>query len=165
MSNMYIRKAILGLIITLLSGSGALAAADFHKGQNAFYSGDYQTALAELIPLAEKGHSNAQHRLAHMYFVGAGVPKDFDTARDWITKAAVQANAEAQVSLGIWYTTGTVVPQSGLKAYMWFSLAADNGSDAATKYIKIFEDELSYAEISKAQKMSSICLESNYTDC
>ena len=63
------------------------------------------------------------------------------------------------------YANGEGVLKDLVRAYMWFSIAADNGSDAATKYIKIFEDELSYAEISKAQKMSSICLESNYTDC
>jgi len=162
---MDIRQVILGLTLTFLMGSGVVVAADYDKGLNAFYRGDYQTALAELMPLAKKGHSNAQSRLASMYFVGAGVPKDFITARIWITKAAIQANAEAQLTLGIWHTTGTVVPRSGLKAYMWFDLAAINGSDVATKYKNIYEGTLSYAEISKAQKMSSICLESNYTDC
>ena len=165
MSNIHITKALSGLALSLLLGNSVAIAADFDKGENAFYSGDYQTALAELMPLAKKGHSNAQSRLAHMYFVGAGVPKDFITARIWITKAAIQANAEAQLTLGIWHTTGIVVPRSGLKAYMWFDLAAINGSDGATKYKNIYEGTLRYAEISKAQKMSSICLESNYTDC
>ncbi len=42
----------------------------------AIEKGDYETALKELRPLAEKGDANGQCYLARMYAEGLGVPQN-----------------------------------------------------------------------------------------
>ena len=48
---------------------------------------------------------------------------------------------------------------------MWLNLASYNGSEKAGENRDIIAKEMTPADISKAQGMSSRCLESNYTDC
>ena len=48
---------------------------------------------------------------------------------------------------------------------MWFNLASYNGTKQGGKNKDILAKEMAPADISKAQDMSSRCLESNYTDC
>jgi hypothetical protein len=48
---------------------------------------------------------------------------------------------------------------------MWYSLANYNGNEQGGKNKDMIAKEMTPADISKAQDMSSLCLESNYTDC
>jgi len=48
---------------------------------------------------------------------------------------------------------------------MWYNLGAYNGSEMAGENKDIIAKNMTTADISKAQDMSSRCLESNYTDC
>ena len=48
---------------------------------------------------------------------------------------------------------------------MWYNLGAYNGSEMAGENKDIIAKQMTPADISKAQDMSSRCLESNYTDC
>ena len=68
-------------------GTPALSA-DFQKGQTAYRSGDYATAMQEWKPLAEQGDAIAQNNLGLMYSKGQGVPLDFKTAVKWFRLAA-----------------------------------------------------------------------------
>ena len=55
----------------------SLAHADFQAGKDAYDRGDYETALNEWLPLAEKGEADAQYNLGKMYGEGKeGVPKE-----------------------------------------------------------------------------------------
>ena len=48
---------------------------------------------------AEQGNVDAQNNLGVMYFVGEGVSRDVDKAKQWFEKAAAQGNAEAKGNL------------------------------------------------------------------
>ena len=48
---------------------------------------------------------------------------------------------------------------------MWYNLAIYNGSTLAPDNQNALVNKMTPADISKAQDMSSRCLESNYTDC
>ena len=48
---------------------------------------------------------------------------------------------------------------------MWWNLGSYNGHEMASEDKDILAKEMTPADISKAQDMSSACLESNYTDC
>ena len=48
---------------------------------------------------------------------------------------------------------------------MWFNLGSFNGYEMAGENKDKIAKQMTPADISKAQDMSSACLESNYTDC
>ena len=92
-----------------------------------------------------------------------------------VKKDAIQGNGWCQNYLGLMYEQGRSVSRNITKAYMWFNLADYNGSIHAsgnkirlTKGESIFKmpfEAMTISDISKALDMSSLCLESNYTDC
>src|SRR6185503_19776561 len=57
--------------------------------------------------------------------------RDYTTAARIIRPLAESGDATAQYNLGIFYDHGLGVPQDKVGAYMWFSLAAAQGRDAA----------------------------------
>jgi len=120
------------LTLTVLLGStGPSWGADYDKAFAAYQSGDFATALQELIPLAEEGHVDAQFGLAWMYESGEGVPQDYKTAVKWYTLAAEQGDAGAQFYLGWLYFNGQGVPQNYETAVKWYTLAAEQGDARA----------------------------------
>ena len=162
---MCINKLTLTLALSLLLSSGVAIAADFSKGLQAAQSGDFKTALAEWTPLAEQGNSDAQFNVGIMYRKGDGVPENDKTAIKWFTKAAKQGNAIAQSYLGFMYEIGEGVLTDYRRAYMWNNLASYNGYENGGKDKDNIAKQMTPADISKAQDMSSRCLDSNYTDC
>ena len=82
-------KLVLMMLFSLLLGNSLVVnAADFNKGYEALNIGDYETAIAERLPLAEQGYADAQYNLGFMYRNGYGVEKNNKTAVKWYTKAA-----------------------------------------------------------------------------
>ena len=70
--------------------------ADYQKGLDAYNRGDYQAALRDWRPLAEKGNAIAQYTLGLMYREGHGVVQSDTEAMKWFRKAAKQGNESAQ---------------------------------------------------------------------
>ena len=114
---------------------------------------------------AEQGDRWAQAYLGFMYDNGEGVLENDKTAVKWYTKAAEQGYASAQGNLGVMYANGEGVLTDNRRAYMWLNLGSYNGSEVASKNKDKIAKQMTPADISKAQDMSSRCLESNYTDC
>ena len=167
---MTINQGLLGLTLSSLLSSGATLASNFNKGIEAYESGDYKTAVVEWTPLAEQGNAKAQDKLGIMYEKGLGVLENDRTASSWYVKAAKQGDANAQYNLARMYHSGQYIGQwTGLtdyvRAYMWYNLASYNGSEKAGENKDKIAKEMTPADLSKAQDMSSLCLESNYTDC
>ena len=162
---MSLKKIITGLALSMLLSSGVAIAADFVKGSEAYHSGDFNTALTELMPLAKQGDAMAQIYIGLMYEHGEGVLENDKTAVKWYTLAAEQGSADAQHFLGNMYDNGRGVLTDTKRAYMWYNLASYNGNEIAGKNKDKRAKQMTPADISKAQDMSSRCLESNYTDC
>ena len=86
------------------------------------------------------------------------VPKSRKTVKrkeavKWMRLAAEQGGAAAQFNLGARYALGTGVPKDYLLAYMWYNIAGANGQDVEVLRV-FFMDEISQADIAKAQEMT-----------
>ena len=121
-----VKVALLALIMCLLNSG--LTRADFQAGLDAYERKDYNTALEEWQPLAQKGESNAQFRLGEMYFKGEGVPQDYAVAIEWYRKAAEQGHAESQFRLAGMYSRGEGVIENDKEALKWYRTAAEQGN-------------------------------------
>jgi len=123
---MTVRKLILVILLSLIAD--AASAQSLRAGLEAVRAKDYVRALAELRPLAEKGHPLAQYHVGLMYSQGRGVEQDRDEAFRWYQKAAEQGEPRAQTNLASYYDNGFVVAKNYEIAYQWFLKAAAQGS-------------------------------------
>jgi TPR repeat protein len=99
--------------------------------------GDYATALQLLRPLANEGNFAARKALA--------IINDYCLDAD-------KGNALAQFSLGFIYEKGLGMPQDYVLAYMWFSLAAAQGTKGAAEWRERLAARKSPTQIVEAQK-------------
>jgi len=86
------RLLILALLITLASPAFAVPHSD---AEEAYANGDYKTAFALWLPLAEQGSARAQTNIAGMYERGDWVAKDPAMAAEWYRRAAEQSQRDA----------------------------------------------------------------------
>lgn len=124
---MRLRSAL--LFLTLASGQST--AGDFQSGVDAAAAGDYETAFALWLPLAESGHVDAQFNLGLMFDSGTGVPRNLETAARWYRRAAEAGDRTAQSYLGEMYAKGQGVEQSFEQAVEWYEKAAFRGDSLA----------------------------------
>ena len=103
--------------------------------------GDYETMVALLRPLAEKGNAEAQFRLGCRYENGEGVKQDYAKAFAWYEKAALQNYAKAECNLGWLYETGKGVAQDYGKAFAWYEKSALQGNMYAQCNLANFYEE------------------------
>ena len=73
----------------------------YQEGMDAYERGDYDTALKEWRPLAERGNEAAQANLGLMDAKGQGVAQNYIQAYMWETLAAAQGNENASKGLEI----------------------------------------------------------------
>jgi uncharacterized protein len=124
-------KPRIGIIAGLLFGLLSIAQADLEAGREAYQNEDYETALAELMPLAEEGDMNAQYFMGLMYANGHGLPQDPEEAERWFEKFSNQLDVSGKFNLGIMYYQGKAVPQNYQTAISWFKKAAEEGDAEA----------------------------------
>jgi len=103
------------------------ATANYADARAALELGDYQTAYAEFLRLAQAGDANAQTALGLLYDEGRGVPKDPSAAVAWYQKAAETGNPQAQLNLGLHYERAEGVGQDYGFAIRWYRKAAEQG--------------------------------------
>jgi TPR repeat protein len=72
---------------------------EFMRAEMAFAEGDYNTAVALLLPLAKNGDPDAQYALGFAFYEGLGVHKDRMQAYFWIQESAMQGNSHALLAL------------------------------------------------------------------
>jgi TPR repeat protein len=120
---------VFAFAVAILSAGTALA--DLKAGLAAIHRGDFKTARAELMPLAEAGDAEAQYNIGRMYAYGRGVPQDYAKALDWYRKSAVQGHLSAINNIGRLYQNGLGVGQDDATAVRWYRLAAEGGDGVA----------------------------------
>jgi len=103
---------------------------------------------------AAQGQAKAQYNLGTLYFNGDGVPKNYQQALRWFRLAADQGEALAQTKIAIMYDEGQGVPHDIVQAYTWYSLAATNGDKAAAYLRSTIANQMTPAQIAKAQKLA-----------
>ena len=170
---MSITKEVIGLTLSFLLFSGALfASGETDSVRVAYEAGDVET----LRGLANNDAEGAALAMAFIYDLGeSGVEKNPKLAAEWYLKAAKQGDFYAQFTLSKLYIDGEDVLADYRSAYMWLNLASYNlvQSENTGDYIRTDIKErkktlfflMTKDDISEAQKLSSRCLESNYTDC
>lgn len=122
---MKILLAALALIVVVTPASGQ----DFAAGLDAYDRGDFESALREWHPLAERGDARAQFNLGALHFNGQGVAYDPVEAAKWYRAAADQGYGPAQANLAFLYESGQGLLQNYIEAYKWATLAARHGSE------------------------------------
>ena len=116
------RFVLLAFAVSLVATS--VAWADFNAGLKAYYRLDFDRALAEWRPLAQRGDRSAQYQIGVLHYRGEGVAQDFREAAKWFRLAAEGGDADGQFNLGLLYVEGKGVPKDFVRAHMWLDLAA-----------------------------------------
>lgn len=113
----------------------ALTVPECPQGNEAYLRGDYATAFAQYLPLAEQGNAYAQVDLGTLYYHGAGVDQDYAKAVEWYKQAADAGVVMAYNNLGHCYHKGYGVRQDNMQAEMWFILAgaSNDPEDSAAR--------------------------------
>ena len=124
-------KHLFYAIIAYLVLSPDTVGQDYNKGYDAAKIGDYETALKEWRPLAEKKNALAQYQIGLLYQHGKGVSKNLVKAATWYRLAAEQNLGSAQSSLGKFYLSGRGVKRDFKKALYWSKRGAFQGEAAA----------------------------------
>lgn len=106
-------------------------AAGLDEGKEAFKRRDYQTAMRELLPLAEQGVAEAQMGVGIMHANGQGVAENPAEAAKWFRRAAEQGLADAQTELGAMHFMGIGVAKNEREAVNWYRRAAEQGHPQA----------------------------------
>lgn len=70
-------------------------------GVQAWQSGNFDEAIRQWRPLADRGDPDAQYNLAQAYKLGRGVPLNMTLAEQWYERAARQGHEQAGANLGL----------------------------------------------------------------
>jgi TPR repeat protein len=76
---------------------------------------------------AEKGHAPSQYRLATLYELGQGAPKDHARAMGWYSRAAESGHVKAMHNLAVLSVVTDSAPRDYAAAANWFEKAAAHG--------------------------------------
>ena len=71
----------------------------------------------------------------------------------------------AQYNLGVMYRKGHGVPQDKVYAHIWYNIAATSGNKKAIKNRDILAEEMTPAQIEKAQDLARECIRKKYKGC
>jgi len=113
--------------LLLISGLALAAGGDYQLGLSAYDRGDYAEALAQWLPLAERGNPEAQYRIGRLYYYGRGVEQDYTEAGRWYLQAAEDGHARSQSNVAVMYEQGRGFPADDAKAAKWYAKAAEQG--------------------------------------
>ena len=147
-----------------------LRANDYEDARKVSADGDEKTAFNKFLIGAKKGDSDAQAMVSSYYFNGVGVLKNYDKALYWAKKSAQNGDELAQYNLANMYKNGWGTLKDNVKAYMWFNIASTNdflrksGTNAGSAR-DILEAKMTSDEVLRAQRLTQICLDSNYAKC
>ena len=90
---------------------------------------------------------------------------DFETAlKEW-KPLAEGGNSRAQFNLGVMYYNGQGVLADVVTAHMWFNIAGADGNEIGADNREIIAKEMTPEDISKAEAMATVCMNSNYKKC
>ena len=95
---------------------------DYASGIAAFEAKNFKQAMQFLLPMAEEGNADAQHRVAIMYQNGLGHVENPSQAYKWMKASAEQGYALAQHGIGFMYMQGDCVDQNSKISIEWLEL-------------------------------------------
>lgn len=100
------RLALIAAAVTAAT-PGLAQQTSLRAGVDAWTQGNYEEAVRQWRPLADRGDPDAQFNLGQAYKLGRGVPLNMTLAEQWYERAARQGHVEAATNLGlIWFQNG-----------------------------------------------------------
>ena len=137
----------------------------YGRGVDAALRSNYELALREWLPLAQRGEATPQFQVGWLYENGLGVSKNYVVASQWYRRAAEQGYAYAQSALGRLFEFGRGSTQDLKVAYMWYSIAgALWDTDAHNDQGRVIK-KMNVSEINLAQKLTITCINKNFKNC
>ena len=118
----------------------------------AYNKGQYDLVAKHVIPIADGNYPQAQELLGIMYHNGQGVPKDLNSAVEWLTKAAEAGRPLAEHHLAIMAFAGDGMQQDTVKALMWLDIAILHYQDGPEKTRAIEDRNNITVQISRRDK-------------
>ena len=124
---------------------------------------DLAKAHTWFLKAAEQGHPMAQYKVGASFHFGTGVTADRAQAVSWYRRAAGNGVAEAQhnhgfgpsqLALGYLYLQGIAVGKDPAEAWAWFRAAESRDVAGAAKARAAAGENLSPADLEKAQQMA-----------
>jgi TPR repeat protein len=107
----------------------------WEEGLHFYNKGNYAAAYKQILPLAEQNDSKAQNMLAHLFYNGWGVNKDYAQSARWFHASASQGNPDSQWKLGRYFLlNGRGVQMDVAAALLWIEKAAEQGLAEAQGY-------------------------------
>ena len=97
------------------------------QGIRAFDSKNYQSAHKLWLPLAEKGHAEAQLFMAVLYRYGFGVERNPSQSTKWFERAAHNGDVDAQNEVAFIYEQGWGVKRDPAEAERWYEVVRQQG--------------------------------------
>lgn len=125
------------LASVLLLVSSFEAQAGLKEGNQYMAKGQYERALVELKPLADRGDAGAQFFVGAMYLDGLGVTPDVKAGMKFLEASAAQSDSGAQFRLGRIYYDGKHQPQDLDKTKTFVRKAAEQGLGEAITFLGV----------------------------
>lgn len=119
------------------SAASLTPAQAYEKGKSYYNSKNYSAALPYIRSAAERGNSDAIHRLGYMYQYGLGVTQNYTTALSWYRKGEAKNNSNSMNNIGYMYENGYGVPKNMSEAIAYYKKAANAGSKQAKENLQI----------------------------
>ena len=110
-------------------------AISFEEVEDAYRSGDHETARRGLLTYAEDGRALAQYRLGYMMASGEGGPVDLVGAKTWLERAVAQDHKPALVLLARTYLSGNPEEADFARAAELLQAAVEDKSAEAGFYL------------------------------
>lgn len=104
---------------------------EFELANKYLDEGDGPRAMALFHALADQGRVDAMHSIAHSHLYGIAVPRDYDIAFKWFTRAAAGGCPQAMYHLGLCNAEGYGTPRNPKLALRWYKESAGLGDEDA----------------------------------
>jgi hypothetical protein len=127
-------------------------------------SQDFSIGAKWIREAARQGNTGAMVILGTLHMSGQGVPHDIFEGVRWIRKAAKSGDVISQATLGSIIAGGQVPSKDHLvEAYMWLSLAVDQGArdaqlgvqEGVHEFLSELKKKMTPAQIAKAQALAA----------
>lgn len=136
-THMILERIMRGFILTMFSIFIFLSS----SGLDAKTSQAQEVGIAQLQHLAEQGNVEAQYDLGMAYIKGQSVQKNYQIAKEWLEKSAMQDYPGALGFLGVMYQNGLGVEKNYAKAMDFLNRAASKGNiDAMASLGQMYSD-------------------------
>jgi len=114
----------------------------YDKAYSYYEEERYSDAAPLFLKCAEQGHVDAMYWIAHCYFMGNGVTKEYKKSLEWYRKAADKGEETSLSCIGRFYRYGLGgVQQDYAIAAQWFRRAAEKGNKIAQESLDELKKE------------------------